>query len=151
MKIRRSVFSGPLDGEGRRSLYTKITIMEPPRFLATFNQPTPKIPTGRRDVTNSPAQSLALLNDPFVVDQAAHWARQLVAAAEPSVEARVSRMFLKAYGRAPESAELARWEIAVTDLARLHRVGEADVLGSQAVWQDVAHAIFNTKEFIYVR
>src|SRR5207244_10227374 len=75
---QKRLFSGPLDGDGRRSIYTKITIMEPPRLLALFNQPTPKIPTGKRDVTTTPSQSLTLLNDPFVIGQAEHWARRLV-------------------------------------------------------------------------
>jgi len=34
---------------------------------------------GRRTVTNVPAQSLALMNDPFVAEQAARWARKAVA------------------------------------------------------------------------
>ena len=62
----KRLFSGPLDGDGRRSIYLKMTVMEPSKLLATFNQPKPKIPTGRRDVTNVPAQALALLNNPFV-------------------------------------------------------------------------------------
>jgi len=77
---QKRLFSGPLDGLGRRSIYTRITIMEPPRFLATFNQPAPKIPTGRRDISNTPTQSLALLNDPFVTNQAEVWAAEPAAA-----------------------------------------------------------------------
>ncbi len=76
---QKRLFSGPIDGLGRRSLYIKLTIMEPPRFLATFNQPPPKIPTGRRDVTSVPAQALALLNDPFVIGQARFWGERIAA------------------------------------------------------------------------
>ena len=61
---QKRLFSGPVDGDGRRSIYTMMTIMEPPRFLATFNQPSPKVPTGKRDVTNTPLQSLALIERP---------------------------------------------------------------------------------------
>ena len=64
--LKRRLISGPVDGDGRRSIYTKVTIMEPSRLLATFNAPDPKIPTGQRDVSNTPAQSLTLLNDEFV-------------------------------------------------------------------------------------
>ncbi len=148
---QKRLFSGPLDGNGRRSIYTKITIMEPPKFLATFNQPTPKIPTGRRDVTNTPGQSLALLNDPFVVDQAAYWGKRLAETDDVTAVARVSRMFGAAYGRAPDDVELTRWMNAMRDLARLHGIDENHVLRSSAVWRDIAHAMFNTKEFIYVR
>ena len=41
--------------------------MEPPKFLVGVQPAGPAdLPTGRRDVTNVPAQALTLLNDPFV-------------------------------------------------------------------------------------
>jgi hypothetical protein len=147
----KRLFSGPLDGDGHRSLYVKITIMEPPRFLATFNQPTPKIPTGKRDLTNTPAQALALLNDPFVADQAERWADRLVAVPHATVAERLRFMFSTALGRKPTHDEVARWTAAVADFAALREVQPTEVLASVGVWRDVAHAIFNTKEFIYVR
>ena len=55
-----------------------MTLMEPPRMLAVFNQPIPKLTTGRRDVTNVPSQSLTLLNDPFVVGMARCWIEQRI-------------------------------------------------------------------------
>lgn len=148
---QKRLFSGPLDGEGRRSLYTKITIMEPPRFLATFNQPEPKIPTGKRDISTTPAQSLALLNDPFVAGQAEYWAQRLVAQGHVSPDERLQAMFASAFGRPPTAAEIERWRAAVADLAALHGAANDDVLRSVPVWKDVAHALFNTKEFIYIR
>ena len=63
---QKRLFKGPLDGDGRRSIYIEMTLMEPSRFLALFNQPIPKQTVGRRDVSNVPDQALALLNDPFV-------------------------------------------------------------------------------------
>jgi hypothetical protein len=57
----RRLFPGPLDGEGRRSVYIKNNLMEAPKFLGAFNFPGGKVTQGRRDVTNVPAQALALL------------------------------------------------------------------------------------------
>lgn len=148
---RKRLFSGPLDGAGRRSIYTNITIMEPPIFLATFNQPAPKIPTGKRDVTNSPAQSLTLLNDPFVRQQAEFWAKQLIAHGETNVSQRLTEMFQTALSREPSEAELARWSRAVDELAALHQSNGNQRLTDPAIWADVAHAMFNLKEFIYIR
>ena len=148
---QKRLFSGPLDGLGRRSIYTKVTIMEPPRFLATFNQPAPKIPTGRRDVTTAPAQSLTLLNDPFVAGQADYWSSQLILRSDPTIESRLQHMFLKALGRSASSEELSRWSEATRDFASEEKIPEQDVLLNQAVWQTMAHAMFNTKEFLYVR
>jgi hypothetical protein len=147
----KRLFSGPLDGNGRRSLYTKVTIMEPPKFLLTFNQPKPKIPTGKRDVTNTPIQALTLLNDPFVRGQAHVWGKRLAAIEGGDVRGRIRQVFQAAYARDPGAMEILRWEKAVHDLARLHGVSDGKLLASNEVWTDIAHAVFNTKEFIYVR
>ena len=148
---QKRLFSGPLDGLGRRSIYTKVTIMEPPRFLATFNQPAPKIPTGRRDVMTTPAQSLTLLNDPFVAGQAGYWASRLIQQSDTTIESRLQQMFVKALGREASSEELSRWSEAARDFASDEKIPEQEILQSQSVWQTIAHAMFNTKEFLYVR
>jgi hypothetical protein len=150
-KPERRLFQGPLDGNGRRSVYTKITLMGGPQFLEVFNFPDPKTAQGRRDVTNVPAQALALLNDPFVIGQADFWAERLTASPDATIEARIDRMFRMALGRPPQAAETARIAAFVRQLAALQQVPEADILKSRPVWKDVAHAVFNLKEFIYVR
>jgi hypothetical protein len=148
---QKRLFSGPLDGLGRRSIYTKVTIMEPPRFLATFNQPAPKIPTGRRDVSNTPTQSLTLLNDPFVTGQADVWASSLLTRTDTSIESRLKHMFRKALGRDATTEELTRWGDAARDFAENENILETDCLTSKALWQTMAHTMFNTKEFLYIR
>jgi hypothetical protein len=148
---QKRLVSGPLDGDGRRSIYTKITIMEPPRLLALFNQPTPKIPTGRRDVTNTPAQSLALLNDAFVAGQAELWAARLVERTAETPAGRLEQMFRTALGRGLSAAETERWMVALNDLAALHHVRQDDLMSSMPLWKDMAHAVFNLKEFIYIQ
>jgi hypothetical protein len=147
----RRLFPGPLDGRGRRSLYIKPTLMEGPSFLKVFNFPAGKVCQGRRDVTNVPAQALALLNDPLVLQQADVWAGRLVARPDASVAARVEHMFAVALGRAPDVEERERFEKAVGELARLHGVPAERVLRSLAVWKDVAQAMFELQEFIYIR
>lgn len=146
----RRLFPGPLDGHGRRSIYIKNNLMESPKFLAAFNLPGGKVAQGRRDVTNVPAQALALLNDPFVHQQADVWAARLIARPNDSVSARIVAMFQTTVQRSPSGDELARFEEAVQRLAELHGVPAADILKSQAVWKDIAHAFFNLSEFIYI-
>lgn len=147
----RRLFPGPLDGNGRRSIYTKVTLMQGPKFLEVFNFPDPKVPVGRRDVTNVPAQALTLLNDPFVLGQADLWAEKLIQTTDSSVAGRVERMFLTALGRRPTAVEADRFTKLVAELARLQEVPAGEELKSRPVWKDVAHAVFNLKEFIYVR
>jgi hypothetical protein len=146
----KRLLSGPLDGNGRRSIYTKITLMEPPRFLALFNQPIPKLTTGRRDVTNVPDQALALLNDPFIIAMAKHWSQGTLADGAISSDERVRQMFATALARPPAADETARLVKLVRQSADLRGADAAAIMECQPVWQDVAHAIFNLKEFIYV-
>src|ERR687894_3300455 len=85
----RRLFPGPLDGLGRRSIYIKNNLMEGPKFLGAFNFPGGKVTQGRRDVTNVPAQALALLNDPFVLQQAEVWADTLLRGSDADAAARI--------------------------------------------------------------
>jgi hypothetical protein len=146
----RRLFPGPQDGNGRRSLYIKNNLMESPRFLSAFNIPGGKVTTGRRDSTNVPAQALALLNDPFVLQQAEVWATSLVRRANDSVESRIDSLFQTALGRGPSSEERQRFASVIRQLAELNQVPQADLLTNLPLWKDVAHAIFNLKEFIFI-
>jgi hypothetical protein len=148
---QKRLFSGPLDGHGRRSIYTKVTIMEPPRLLATFNQPDPKIPTGRRDMTSTPSQSLALLNDPFIVDQATRWGERISRRSDLDLPGRLTLIFRAAYGRPPLDHESNRWREAFDQIAALARLDPDTALDEPTAWKEMAHSIFNTKEFIYIR
>ncbi len=67
--------SGPLDGDGRRSLYIKVQRNFLTPLLTAFDYPPPATTVGHRNVSNVPAQALILLNDPFVIEQARHWAQ----------------------------------------------------------------------------
>jgi hypothetical protein len=146
----KRLFCGPLDGNGRRSIYLKMTLMEPPRLLAVFNQPIPRLTTGRRDVTNVPTQALTLLNDPFVVEMARVWSVRLVHDGASAPEERAARMFASALGRPTRSPETARLVELAKQSAKLRGFNTERLIDCQAAWQDVAHAIFNLKEFIYV-
>jgi hypothetical protein len=128
-----------------------MTLMEPPRFLALFNQPIPKLTAGRRDTTNVPDQALALLNDPLVIAMARHWSERVVQDSATTLEQRAQQMFVAAFARPPTSEETARVVGLARRSAELHGVSPDALLRSEPVWQDVAHAIFNLKEFIYVQ
>ena len=124
--------------------------MESAKFLGAFNIPGGKTVQGRRDLTNTPSQALALLNDPFVWQQAQVWGDRLAARHDDSLSARLDAMFAAALGRPPRDDERARFAELAARLAELHQVPPANLLSSREVWQDLAHAMFNTREFIYV-
>jgi hypothetical protein len=146
----RRLFPGPLDGNGRRSVYIKQNLMEGPHFLEDFNFPGGKVAQGRRERTSVPAQALALLNDPFVLQQAAIWAIRLVARPEESAGDRIDRMFLVALGRSPAAIEKRDFLDSLVHFAALRGVPERDVLTNKTVWADVAHTLFNLPEFITI-
>lgn len=146
----RRLFPGPLDGNGRRSIYIKNNLMESPKFLGVFNFPGGKVAQGRRDVTNVPAQALALLNDPFVLQQAAVWSQTVLKHSGDSIPTRLETMFQSALNRSPTAEEQHRFEQAIRELAELHHVSPDDVMASEAIWKDVAHAIMNMNELIYI-
>ncbi|MDG1892940.1 MAG: DUF1553 domain-containing protein [Verrucomicrobiota bacterium] len=146
----RKLFTGPLDGDGRRSLYIKITRMEGPQFLELFDLPDRMVTRGRRDRTNVPAQALAMLNDPFIIDQAYYWAEQLVASKHDSVDTRIRNMFQSAVGRLPNEREQKRFAKLIRSLAK-NASDDAALLEDKSIWKDAAHAIFNMKELVYIR
>jgi hypothetical protein len=150
-KDYRKLHQGPLDGDGRRSIYLKVTRHEGSRFLETFDFPNPTVTRGNRDTTNVPPQALALLNDPFVIGQAGFWADALIAEKAPTLESRIDSMFRVALGRFPKDAERARFIGLAKEIASLHKVAPDKLLESRDVWKDIAHSIFNLKEFVYLR
>lgn len=146
----KRLYVGPLDGDGRRSIYLKFQLMEQPRFLSAFNLPGGKVVQGKRDTSNVPAQSLAMLNDPFVWKMSEYWARSEIAKGNESIEQRLGRMFERALGRSPTTDELSRFVSTAKRIAELQNISEGDRMTSELLWRDLAHAIFNMKEFIYV-
>jgi hypothetical protein len=144
---QKRLFSGPLDGKSRRSIYLEMSVMQPPEFLVGFNLPDLKIPAGQRDVTNVPAQALILLNNPFVMEMAKDWGSQLVRDDAKDPAERIRKMFIRGLGRQPSETELQQWLQAARDLAG----SDSDLLQNEMAWRNLAHTMFNTKEFIYYR
>ncbi|MEO1616146.1 MAG: PSD1 and planctomycete cytochrome C domain-containing protein [Planctomycetota bacterium] len=136
--------SGPLDGHGRRSIYLAVyrNFLNP--FLTTFDRPNPFGPKGRRSQSNVPAQSLALMNDPFVIQQADKLGKQLVASAE-SPDAVIRGLVLRVHASEPSDDQVQSLVRFHQDLVRMHN-------GSgEAAWKDLVHALWNMKAFTYLR
>jgi hypothetical protein len=118
------------------------------QFLVAFDLPTPFSTVGRRNMTNVPAQALALANDPFVLEQARFWAdRELKAFPDSSDEERLNRMFQTAMTRQAKVDEIATMKQALS-LFTQDRAG-SDKAKTEAL-ADLAHMIFSLNEFRYV-
>ena len=120
-------------------------------FLEVFDVPKPATTRGQRDVTNVPAQSLTLMNSPFAIEQARKWADRIVKDGNADPRRRIEQMFLEALGRAPSSGDLDEAQTFVAGLAAEHDVATDRIMSDLQVWQDFGQALFNLKEFIYIR
>ena len=135
--------TGPLDGNGRRSVYINVRRnFLTPLFLA-FDAPIPFSTIGRRSVSNVPAQALALMNNPFVVEQAELWAKKTADIGDPDERIRV--MYETAFTRGPTDTEFQAAQAFLAEQAQAH----PEV--ADRAWADLAHVLFNVKEFIFIR
>jgi len=137
----------PSAEQARRSIYLGVRRTSLSPFLQAFDAPKPFTTLGRRETTNVPGQSLALLNDPFVIELSTRWARLLIQQGQ-DVDRRVRGMFERALGRAPTNAELAASHAYLKEMSG-ERSG--NLSNDEEVWRDFAQSLFNLKEFIYVR
>ena len=96
----------PLDVEDAkyRSVYMPIVRDEVPRSLYVFDFAESSLVVGTREQSNSPNQSLYLMNNPFVLSQSEAFAKRLMNDS-PTNAARINDAFVIAYGRKPTSAE----------------------------------------------
>jgi hypothetical protein len=142
----RPFVSGPLDGNGRRSVYLEVRRnFLTPLFLA-FDFPIPATAAGRRAQSNVPAQALSLLNDPFVSQQAHVWAKRVLAerAANSDVESALDRLYESAFARLPTAEEKTLAENF------LRQPSGKDSGDSEKAWAELCHVLLNVKEFLYV-
>jgi len=125
--------SGPVDGAGRRSIYLAVHRNFLSSFLSVFDFPVPMSCAGRRAVSNVPAQALALLNDPFVVERSRAWADRLPATSDGE---RVDAIFRTALGRPAEEEE---------------KRAATRYVHSGGSWAELCHTVLNMKDFVYLR
>jgi hypothetical protein len=133
---------GPLDGDGRRSIYLNVrrNFLNP--MFAAFDYPTSFGTLGRRGISSAPAQALSLMNDAFVVEQAETWAKRMLAEPGMDNKQRVDRLYRSAFARPPTPVELQR---ALVFLER-----QAGGVDDPRAWADLCHVLLNVKEFIFL-
>jgi hypothetical protein len=133
-----------------RSVYLMVQRLHPHPYLALFNGPDASTTTAVRDDGFLPLHALYLLNSPFVHDQAAGFARRLIAR-EPDPRRRVRLAYLLAYARPPSRSEadrsaafLERYERALAD--------EGVPIGRRAPesWACLARTLMASNEFLFV-
>jgi len=136
--------SGPLDGNGRRSIYIAVRRNFLSPMMLAFDTPSPFSTVGRRTVSNVPAQALILMNDPFVIEQAKRWADRLLADSSQTNEQRLDRMYLTAFARHATPAETSE------AIGFLNSQGATRNEDQNEAWKNLCHVMFNVKEFVFI-
>ena len=155
-------------GEGlfRRSMYTFWKRTCPPPSMVSFDAPNREVCVARRSRTNTPLQSLVLLNDPTYVEAARSLA-QLMMAAGGEDKQRIDDGLLRAVARPARPEELAiltellassrdRFAKDPTAAEKLNAVGTIPLAQNSdpcevAAWTVVASTILNLDETISKR
>jgi hypothetical protein len=147
----RPARSGPLDGDGRRSIYLNVrrNFLDP--VLLAFDAPVPFSTMGRRNVSNVPAQALALLNDPLVISQARLWAARALAMPCQSPRARIDQLYITAFGRPATDEETHASLAFIAAQTQTREDGaKSELEPSLLAWADLCHVLLNVKTFIFI-
>ena len=141
VEILRSMTNGiwKQKGDGpdvwRRSVYIYRKRGLPMPMLDVFDLPNQNISCGARNVTTVPTQALTLMNNDFVLRQAALFARRLEEAAPGDRAKQIELAYRIALARAPQAEERR----LALDYLREHRLA------------DFTQVVLNLNEFLYVR
>lgn len=144
--VERGFATGPIDGHGRRSVYLAVRRNCLSQFFLAFDYPLPATTRGRRSVTNVPAQALALLNNPFVLQQAKRWSRNVLRAPAGSDADRIRAMYEAAFARPPTDSELS----ASLGFLAAQQVDYDGATARAQAWADLCHVLLNVKSFVFI-
>jgi hypothetical protein len=145
--------------EPRRTVYTKVLRNKRDPLLDAFDGPDGYFSTSVRNVTTTPTQSLLMINGAWTLARAEAFARRLLEAEARDDRERVGLAYRLAFGREAEESEVEEaMAFLATQSGQIR--GEADAVAkacenpgpraSVEAWTDLAHAILNANEFLYV-
>lgn len=117
----------------RRTIYRFIVRSVPDPFMTTLDCPDPSIINDKRFETVTALQSLAMLNDTFMVREAQHFAERLQQAA-PDLPGQIDAAYKLALGRSPTQEESKD----LVDFAQKNGL------------PNCCRLIFNLNEFVFV-
>jgi hypothetical protein len=121
-----------------RTVYLPIVRDLVPETLALFDFPDPSLIIGERATTTVPAQSLYLMNNPFVIRQAEAMADKLLAG-DSDDAARLTQAYLLCYARPPSAKEM--------QVARKFLDNYGQKKTRRATWAALCQAFFASAEF----
>ncbi len=121
-----------------RTVYMAIVRDQVPEVLTVFDFPDPSLIIGERPTTTIPAQSLYLMNNPFVIRQAESFADKLLASGDDD-NGRLTRAYQLAYSRPPSEKELKNAQRFLAEYGKSQT--------KRATWTALAQALMASAEF----
>ncbi len=146
----RPPVSGPLDGEGRRSVYVAVRRNFLSPMMLVFDMPIPFSTFGARNTSNVPSQSLTMLNDPFVANQAREWGARVAGMRELNFDSRIEYIYVTALSRPPEVDEVAQARAFIEQETARLGLNPDEGWKHKEVWTAYCHVVFNLKEFVFL-
>ena len=127
----------------RRTLYAKVSRLEPNKLMVLFDFPDANVTSDRRSVTTVPQQQLFVLNSEFTIETAKAFARRLEKSSLRE-EGRIAQAFRLAYGREPSGQEIRASLDFIRDSTK------ARTQDRLSPWEQFAQAILASNEFTWV-
>lgn len=156
--------TSPDRNQYHRSLYTFWKRQNIHPTMLAFDAPTRQECTAKRNITNTPGQALALLNDPIFVEAARVLAMRVCGNGPADDEKRIDQLYRLALQRSANPAEIqvlsellaGQRQIYGNDqdaATRLVSIGQAapptkDEASEIAAWTIVARTVLNLHEFL---
>ena len=134
-----------------RSVYLCLMRHAPPAELAAFDLPDGVAPSGNRETTTLPTQSLFLLNSDFVVDQSNLLATRLISDDVDNAADRVRLAFESTLARSGTDDEVSAALEYLNDIDQSlqHEVTDPE-RRLLRTWASFCQALFATNEFRYI-
>jgi hypothetical protein len=128
----------PIATDTHRTVYLSIVRDGLPEMLTLFDFPDPSLIIGERATTTVPAQSLYLMNNPFVIKQAEAMADKLLAVGNDDA-GRLARAYQLCYSRPPSEKELQGAQKFLENYGKKQE--------RRATWAALCQALFASAEF----
>lgn len=137
-----------LDNTPRRSVYLRVKRSELIPFMTMFDAPEPTQSIGERISTTVPTQALAMMNSPFVRQQAERLAQRIRSTPEVPLPLAIDSAYQMAFCRLPAPAERERM-LAFIEQQRQEAGGDAPQQTATAL-VEFCQVLLCLNEFVYV-
>jgi uncharacterized protein DUF1553/uncharacterized protein DUF1549/cytochrome c len=134
----------------RRSVYAYIKRGLKYPLFEVYDLPDLNTTCERRAVSTVPTQALTMLNNEFMLIQAAHFAQRVFRQAGANFDEQVKIMYRIALSREPSAKELDS-NVAFLTKQRDHAATALDQKAELAALTDLAHVVLNLNEFAYIQ